>query len=297
LSISLLKTLIAISELGSFSAAADHVHVSHAAVGQQMRRLEELLQATLFDRSKRAPRLNPLGKALVPKARNVVLGYETLLDDLTGDANLFGELTLGAVPSAIRGLVPLSIKSLMLIYPKLKVRVVPGLSVDLQNLIESGALDAAILSEPTRIGSNLNWQPFVEEELVLLTSNEVIDDDPMRLMQKLPYIHHTRRGAVGKLVEDYLVRNKIAVHYSMEMESLESLTSMVSHNLGISIVPNACVPDPIFAGLKKIPLPSEPGCRVLGMLTRSDCAKIHLSNRLLQQIIETVAGQAALSKS
>jgi DNA-binding transcriptional LysR family regulator len=291
LSISLLKTLIAISEQGSFSTAADHVHVSHAAVGQQMKRLEELLNATLFDRSNRTPKLNQLGKALIPKARVVVLSYETLLDDLTGDADLFGEFTLGAVPSAIRGLVPLSIKALMLTYPKLKVRVVPGLSADLQTLIESGALDAAIISEPTRVESNVNWQPFVKEELVLLTSKEVVDDDPIRLMEQMPYIHHTRRGAVGKLVEDYLKRNKITVHYSMEMESLESLTSMVSHNLGISIVPNACVPDPIFSELKKITLPSEPGCRVLGMLTRSDCAKIHLANRLLQQIIETIVGQ------
>jgi DNA-binding transcriptional LysR family regulator len=291
LSISLLKTLIAISEQGSFSTAADYVHVSHAAVGQQMKRLEELLHATLFDRSNRTPRLNQLGKALIPKARSVVLSYETLLDDLTGDADLFGEFTLGAVPSAIRGLVPLSIKALMLIYPKLKVRVVPGLSIDLQTLIESGALDAAIVSEPTRVESNVNWQPFVKEELILLTSKEVVDDDPIRLMNQMPYIHHTRRGAVGKLVEDYLKRNNITVHYSMEMESLESLTSMVSHNLGISIVPNACVPDPIFSELKKITLPSEPGSRILGMLTRSDCAKTNLANRLLQQIIETIARQ------
>ena len=291
MSISLLKTLIAISEQGSFSKAADHVHVSHAAVGQQMKRLEELLNTTLFDRSNRTPKLNLLGKALIPKARVVVLSYETLLDDLTGDADLFGELTLGAVPSAIRGLVPLSIKALMLIYPKLIVRVVPGLSVDLQTLIESGALDAAIISEPIRVESNVNWQPFVQEELILLTSKEVVGDDPIKLMEQMPYIHHTRRGAVGKLVEDYLKRNRITVHYSMEMESLESLTSMVSHNLGISIVPNACVPDPIFSELKKITLPSEPGCRVLGMLTRSDCAKTHLVKRLLQQIIETIAGQ------
>jgi hypothetical protein len=43
--------------------------------------------------------------------------------------------------------------------------------------------------------------------------------------------------------------------------------------------------------LKKITLPSEPGSRILGMLTRSDCAKTNLANRLLQQIIETIAGQ------
>ena len=291
MSISLFKTLIAISELGSFSAAADQVHVSHAAVGQQMKRLEELLDTTLFDRSNRTPKLNLSGRALIPKARDVVLAYDTLVNDLTGDADLVGELTLGAVPSTIRGLVPLSIKSLMMVYPKLKVRVVPGLSVDLQIQIESGALDAAILSEPTHLGPNVNWQPFVEEELILLTSPEIKCDDPMRLMQKMPYIHHTRRGAVGKLVEDYLIRNNITVDYSMEMDSLESLTSMVSHNLGISIVPNACVPDPIFAGLKKITLPSTPGCRVLGMLTRTDCIKIQVADRLLQQIFETITKQ------
>ena len=35
MSIQLFKTLIAISEYGSFSAAADHICISHAAVGQQ----------------------------------------------------------------------------------------------------------------------------------------------------------------------------------------------------------------------------------------------------------------------
>ena len=39
----------------------------------------------------------------------------------------------------------------------------------------------------------------------------------------------------------------------MEMESLESVSSMVAYNLGVSIVPDMCVPDRIFAKLKKIP--------------------------------------------
>lgn len=288
MSISLLKTLIAIAEEGSFSAAADRIHVSDAAVGQQMKRLEEHFHATLFDRSNRSPVLNQLGKALVPKARGLIHAYETLLDDLTGDAALFGELTVGSVPSAIRGLVPLSIKQLIQNYPDLHISVVPGLSSDLLHLVESGALDVAILSQPTRIGSNLSWQPLVEEALVLVTSTEITENDPLVVLQEQPFIHHTRRGAVGLMVEQYLENNNISVRFSMEMESLESLTSMVFHNLGVSVIPNLCVPDPIFTKLRKIPLPSGSGARTLGLLSRSDCSKVRLVDRFLAEVKQTV---------
>jgi len=50
MSIQLLKTLVAISEQGSFSTAADKICISHAAVGQQMKRLESSFDMTLFDR-------------------------------------------------------------------------------------------------------------------------------------------------------------------------------------------------------------------------------------------------------
>jgi len=163
MSIPLLKTLITISEQGSFSAAADHIFLSHAAVGQQMKRLEESLQVTLFDRSKKSPQLNQLGMALVPKAREVVNAYETMLYELTGDAELIGELKLGAVPSVIRALIPLSIQKLVDAYPKLNFRVTPGLTAPLLGLVEQGSIDAAIISSPISINSNLHWEKLAEE--------------------------------------------------------------------------------------------------------------------------------------
>lgn len=287
LSISLLRTLIAISEKGSFSAAADTVSVSHAAVGQQMKRLEESLHVTLFDRSRNTPMLNQLGKALVPRARDVVHAYDTLLDDLTGEAQWFGELTLGAVPSTVRGLVPLSIKAIINSYPKLHIRVVPALSADLLGQVERGALDAAIVSQPTAVAANLSWQPIVDEELVLITSAAVVADDPLRLLQQLPYIRHTRQAAFGMLAESWLAGHNVAVNTSMEMESIESVTSMVAHDLGISIVPDLCVPDAIFANLKKIALPPPCSFRSLGVVTRTDSSKLLLIEKLVAQLRTT----------
>lgn len=284
MSIQLLKTLTAISEYGSFSAAADHICITHAAVGQQMKRLEESFDVKLFDRSEKSPRLNQLGQALIPKAQAVINDYETIFDDLTGDAQFIGELTLGAVPTTIRELIPRSIKRLMQNYPDLYIRVVPGLGGDLFEQVSRGAIDSAVLSKPTTIDKDLQWRPIAEEELVLVTSSNITGDDPIKLLREMPYIRHNRQAAAGMVAEQWLSRNKVDVREIMVTDSIETLTSMVTHNLGVAIVPNLCMPGPIFAKLRKISLGESSIPRILGLLTRKDCSKIRLVDRLQEEI-------------
>ncbi|WP_224826032.1 LysR substrate-binding domain-containing protein [Cognatishimia sp. MH4019] len=290
MSIILFRTLVAVAQTGSFRGAAAQVSVTDAAVGQQMRRLEDQLGVALFDRSEKTPRLNQLGKALVPKAQAVVAAYDTILDDLIGDPRMIGELTLGAVPSSIRGLIPQTAKRLMGLYPDLHMRVVPGLSPDLLEQVEQGVLDAAVLSAPARVTERLNWMPFYEEELVLLTAPSVTETDPRRILATQPYIRHTRKAAVGELAEAWLFAQGITVQDAMEMGSLENVVSMVAHDLGVSVVPNMCVPDASFAELRKLPLGPEAPSRVLGILTRADCSKLQLVQRLLEQLSAVAAG-------
>lgn len=289
MSIALFRTFVAVSERGSFAAAAAAVNVTHAAVGQQMRRLEDQLQVALFDRTERTPRLNPLGAALVPKVREVLRAYDTILDDLTGEAAVIGELSLGAVPSVIRALVPISVKRLIGLYPDLHIRVVPELSDDLQEQVERGTIDAAVLSAPDVVPPTQRWLPVAEEELVLLTAPEIEEDDPLVILGTMPFIRHTRRAAVGVLAETWLSANRITVRDAMEMGSLENVASMVAHNLGVSIAPNLCVPDPTFAQLRKIPLGAPAAARALGILTRADCSRMRLVERLAEELQRTVA--------
>ncbi len=289
MSITLLKTLVAISEQGSFRAAADRVCVSPAAVGQQMRQLEDLLGKDLFDRSRQLPQLNPVGKAMIPKARDIIHAYDTLMKRGGADEEMNGELTLGALPSMIRRLIPSSVKMLVAANPGLHIRVIPGEAHDLQEQVERGALDAAVVSKSSEIDPSLNWQSFAEEELVLIASPETTEKDPYKLLGSQPFIRHARWTTVGQLADEWLARHKINIHASMEMESLDNLTSMVAHGLGVSVVPNICMPDPIFENLVKLPLGEGNISRNVGVLSRADSPKTRLVDGLLQQINSTIS--------
>lgn len=287
MSITLLRTLIAVSETGSFSMAASRVHVSQAAVGQQMKRLEDTLGVPLFDRDRKTPRLNPLGQSLVPKARDVVAAYDGMLDELAGDGQLMGEMTLGAVPSTLRGLVPRAVKQLVAAYPDLRIRVVPGLSDDLAEQVERGALDVALLGPFASLRETLLWQPVAQEPLVLIAAPDVAGNDPRTLLMSHPYIRHTRRAAAGRLADDWLAAQNLTVTTAMEMETLEAVASMVAHGLGLSVVPEACVPDETFSALRRLPLKAAP-VRELGLLTRADCPKRRLTERLMEEVLAVI---------
>ena len=293
MSITLLRTFVAIVDTGSFQAAADRVFVSPAAVSQQMRTLEANFQASLFDRSRRTPQLTVQGRALVPQAREVLRIYDEMLASLTEDGALRGDLIIGAVSSVMSSLAPRAIHDLMTGHPDLHVRVMPGPSHDLLAAVERGEADAAIMSEPPRIRPHLDWRPFARERMMLIAARDAAPADAAELLTTRPYIRMSRQAWVSDIVEDVLQETGVKVRDSMELDNLETISKMVAHDLGIAIVPQPCMPDEMTVRLRFLPVGGVPRYRVMGVLARADSPKAPLIDGLcaaLEAVLAAAAG-------
>ncbi|WP_294926702.1 LysR family transcriptional regulator [uncultured Paracoccus sp.] len=281
MTIRMLRTLIAVADHGTFSAAADAVFVTHAAVSQQMRALEAEWQVAIFDRSTRTPELTPIGRALLAKAREVVRAYDDIVPSVLGDDGLKGDFSLGAVPTTLTGLVPFATAMLKAQCPELRVGLFPGLSIPLIHQVERNALDGALISKPDMLPRGLIWHPVAAERLVLICSQKVRDDDPVRILKEHPFIRFSRDAVVGSIIEKWLLANNISVSDSMELAGLEAIYSMALAGLGVSIVPDSCVRIASPPALRRIPLAPEGGpARHLGLVQRKDSTK----SRVIREI-------------
>ena len=276
MSIRRLRTLVAVHDHRTFSAAADAVFVTHAAVSQQMRSLEEEWGVTLFDRARRTPELTPVGRALVARAREILRAYDGLVPSVLGDEGFAGEISLGAVPMTLTGLTPLSVRIVKARYPDLHVRIVPGMTTQLIAEVERGALDCAVLSRQGPLPPGIDHADIAREPMELLAPEDVHGDDVRGLLAAHPFIRFSRDAVVGGLIDGWLRDNRIVVDVTMELQGLEAISSMVLAGLGVSIVPARCVRGPSRLPLRRLPLPEGAPVRQLTLAHRRDNPRLRV---------------------
>jgi len=297
MSIRLLKTLIAVADHKTFSAAADAVFITHAAVSQQMRTLEADFGISLFDRTRRTPELTPLGRAVVARARKLVVEYDTLVPSVLGDDGFSGEIALGAVPTTLTGLAPMAMRILRAQHRDLRIRIHPALTGALLSALERGTLDVALLSKPFLLPTGMAFLHVAEEPLSLITAQEIETNTSAKILENNPFIRFNRDAVVGTLVETWLHEQNIRVSETMELENLEAISSMVHANLGVSIVPASCVVNRYALPLKRLPLGSNAPSRNLGLAFRQEHPKLRVIEEIHKALLNAIADNAPMWQS
>src|SRR5262245_26475895 len=152
-----LKTLVAVAREGTFSAAGEKVGLTQAAVSAQMQRLEEELGFALFDRTGRSARLNAMGQQTLAQAQELLRLYDNLGSrDVGQRATVL--LSIGAIASVQQSRLPDALARFHKEAPGCRTRVVPGLSMELLDLVDAGEIDmAAIIRPPFSLQSDLRW--------------------------------------------------------------------------------------------------------------------------------------------
>ncbi|MEQ8710992.1 MAG: LysR substrate-binding domain-containing protein [Rhodospirillales bacterium] len=296
MSVRYLRTFIAIAESGTFASAAHVVGITQSAVSMQMRALEDELRCELFDRTKRPPTLNAYGKALLPKAREIVFLYDQMTEAASSRDALAGMLELGAVPTTLTGLLPRTLAGLRTRHPRLKVRIAQNMATELIHMVDRGEIDAAIVSEAAQTPPGLRVRPFASEQLMVVAPLDAPYNTDVELLEKLPYIRFSRHATVGRMIQRELRNRNIKVSESMELASMEAITQMVYHGLGVSVLPERSVEEPRPLPIKKVPFGSPPPERVLALVEREESPKTPLIDAVFVEIEKLVGGSRSLEQ-
>jgi len=138
-----LKTLVAVVDAGSLTAAAPLVFLSQSAVSEQMRKLEERVGLPLLVRSKAGVQPTPAGQRLLSHARQMLAISDEALRDVHGEA-LQGELHLAVTDYFRPGDVARLLKRLAETYPQVRLKVTVLKSAEIEAGYGQGQFDVGL---------------------------------------------------------------------------------------------------------------------------------------------------------
>ncbi len=278
-----LEYLVAIADLRGFGAAAKRCFVSQPTLSGQIKKLEALLGARLFERTNKQVMPTETGQAVVEAARRVLREAETIREiaDSSRDP-LSGRFRLGAFPTLSTYLFPALVRKIARAMPKLRLILVEEKTAVILARLQSGELDAALVALPVsddRLSSReLFTDPFllaVSPKHALAKNKHIDPEELSRYRLMLLDEGHCLRDQALELCR----LEGISEEPDFRATSLETLRQMVKAGTGITLMPAiaALKREP---GIRYIPFAAPAPSRRIGLVWRKTSVRLKIIERL-----------------
>jgi len=164
-----LRVFLSVARHGSFLAASEHVSLTPAAVGLQMKMLEDELGFAVFDRTGKSVTLNHRGHRFAKKAEAMVdLFEEAKYDQDTRE--LSGSVRISSISSSMHLLVR-AIITMRKTHPNIAVESGISYSGSLKRRVVEGDIDAALTVRSLHeTMEDVLWTPLYKEPLAFIYS-------------------------------------------------------------------------------------------------------------------------------
>ncbi len=277
-----LQTFTAVVRHGTFAAAGERIGLTQSAVSSQIKRLEDTLGFRLFDRTRRTATLNAAGAATLPRAEEILTLCAALRHPPATD-DLDGLLRIGAIASVQSLLLPRALGLLRQRHPRLRVHLVPGVSMHLMDQLDGGELDIALMIRPPLgIPPDLTWQTLIQEPFCLLVPDSLNSLNWRGLLESHPFLRYERKSFAGRQVDRFLRAQQLTVQEAIELDEIAGLIQLVANGLGVALVPMAEAHWPLPPNVRAVPLGEHTFYREIGLLQRASPAPSLIASQLAQ---------------
>ncbi|SLN23891.1 HTH-type transcriptional regulator GltC [Roseovarius albus] len=143
-----LRSFMTVADHGGVTRAATVLNLTQSAVSMQLKRLEELLDVELLDRSNRTIALTAAGEQLLGYARKIIQLNDEVVGRLTDDL-YEGELVLGVPHDIVYPVIPRVLKTFNSVFPRVKVVLRSSSTMKLHEALTKGEVDLILTTEGT----------------------------------------------------------------------------------------------------------------------------------------------------
>ena len=247
-----LRYIVAVARERHFGRAAEACFVSQPTLSVAIKKLEEELGVSIFERGGVEVSVTPIGNQIVEQAHRVLEHTQTLKElARVGKDPLSGPLKLGIIYTIGPYLLPQLIKQIIMQVPQMPLILQENFTVKLLELLRSGEIDVAILAEPFSetglVTQALYDEPFivaVPKSHELATRASISSEELKSQTMLLLGTGHCFRDHVLEVCPELsrYSQTNAGIQRTFEGSSLETIRHMVASGIGITVLPMMAAP-------------------------------------------------------
>lgn len=242
----LLETVYWIAKLGSFGAAAEHLHVSQPAISNRVKELETVLEGQLFDRTMRHAKLTPLGSEILPSIEQMMSLVANIRSAASSDKQrVRGMVRLGMSQAAAKIVLPELISEIGLRYPDIDIEFDVDISATLIARLQSRQLDVILASGS--VDSFELHSEYCRSFHLSWISSPTLDIGPEPISPQSIANHriitYGKSGMMNKIVSDAFREHGICPPHINRTNSLAAMVQLALAGRGICITAMEAVAD------------------------------------------------------
>ncbi|MFA7679629.1 MAG: LysR family transcriptional regulator [Pigmentiphaga sp.] len=241
-----LTAFISVAQLGSFTQAAEQVHLSQSGLSIMIRELEGQVGCKLFDRTTRSVRLTEAGALLLPIAIKARDDLAAAIGDIAAlKIKQQQSLRIGCPPMLATSFLPVLFKEFRALHPDFALQLIDAKPIAIREQVKSGALDCGLGLYPKPI-SGIERNPVFQSPLLYIQTSELPPAaTPLSQLPRLrwadlpalPLLKLPDTSPIQQLIERQLHASGLNIVEQGQFNHIETVIAMAAAGAGGAIIP------------------------------------------------------------
>ncbi len=282
-----LETFLSIAEEKSFSRAAEKLSRTQPALSIAIKRLEEELGETLFDRSSKSGTLTEAGRILLSYAQKMINLRDEAVEAVGELRGMFrGRLTIGANESTSLYLLPPLLIEYRKHHPSIKIEVYRNVSERIPSEVLERNLDFGFLSYDPLLPSLESLEVYNDDLVLVVPPKHRLGKQKLVTVRDLggeQFVAHNVKTPARTRIFELFAQHRTPLNICVELATLDTIKDFVQRQVGIAILPRLTIRDELAKGtLIEVPVKGMKIEKMLRLVYRREQSLSHAAKSFLE---------------